>query len=165
MASISTADFTRAVLVLLEEGHVGPGDARSTWFVENAPDAGFLRTLEGIPADLASRPAVEGGATIAAHANHLRYSLELANRAARGENPYAGADWAGSWKLKQVSEPEWKALTASLRAEYERIREAIAGGQDWADFQVVAGTLGVIAHGAYHLGAIRQMLRVLRAGR
>src|SRR5690348_14032705 len=58
-------------------------------FVLNKGDIGLLRSLEKLsPAD-ASR-SVNGGATIAAHAQHLRYGLSLMNRwAADGGNPFA----------------------------------------------------------------------------
>jgi hypothetical protein len=164
MASILNSDFIRSVLILLDEAYVGPDEQQGVWFLDNVPNGGFFGTLQDVSAQLASRSVVEGGSTIAAHTNHLRFSMELANRAFRGENAYANADWAGSWSIKRVSESEWKQLTASLHAEYEKLREAIQGGSNWSNFYMLTGALALVAHAAYHLGAIRQMVRALQAG-
>ena len=59
----------------LVDGTTGQGDA----FILNSGDLGLLRSLDKLsPAD-ASR-AANGGATVAAHAQHLRYGLSLLNR-------------------------------------------------------------------------------------
>jgi hypothetical protein len=43
-------------------------------------------------AEEASAVPSGGGASIAAHVDHLRYGLELLNRWTRGEKPFADAD-------------------------------------------------------------------------
>jgi hypothetical protein len=54
---------------------------------------GLLRSLDKLSADDASR-SVNDGATIAAHAQHVRYGLSLMNRwANEGGNPFADAKW------------------------------------------------------------------------
>jgi len=40
---------------------------------------------------------------------------------------------------------------------------AIGGRSDWDDPDLFKGTLALIGHGAYHLGAIRQIARTLKA--
>jgi hypothetical protein len=47
-------------------------------FVLNSGDVGLLRSLDNISAADASR-SVNDGATIAAHAQHVRYGLSLMN--------------------------------------------------------------------------------------
>ncbi len=160
MDSINVKMFVESLLTLFDEGYVGPADSKGTWFVDNEPDCGFLGTVEKLSAKDASRGF--GEFSVAAHANHLRYSLELANRAFRGENPYASADWKGSWNIREVDEGEWKKLKASLRREYEDFRSAIAAGIKWDDPLFLTGTLGQLAHGAWHLGAVRQLLSALK---
>lgn len=59
----------------LVDGAKPGGDA----FVLNSGDAGLLRSLDELSAAAASR-SVQGGATIAAHAQHVRYGLSLMNR-------------------------------------------------------------------------------------
>ena len=157
-ATIERAVLTKAALTLYDEGYLGP-QGKGSWFTDGGPESGFLGTLEAVGFREANLPLPEGGGlTVASHVGHLRYSLELANRAMRGENPYKDANWARSWDVREVSETEWKKLLAALRAEYASLREAIAAGSAWADEDMLTGTLGLIAHGAWHLGAVRQAL-------
>src|SRR4051812_48483042 len=55
------------------------GTTGESAFVLNRGDIGLLKALDTLSAANASR-AVNGGATIAAHAEHLRYGLSLMNR-------------------------------------------------------------------------------------
>jgi len=157
-STIEKAVLTKAALALYDEGYDGP-QGKGTWFTDGGPESGFLGTLEAIGALEANRALPGGeGLTVASHVGHLRYSLELANRAMRGENPYKDANWARSWDIRAVSEGEWKELLASLREEYVALRKAIAAGSAWEDEDTLTGTLGLISHGAWHLGAVRQAL-------
>src|SRR5262249_40876169 len=93
----------------------GPGA-----FVLNAGDVGLLRSLDRLSAADASR-SVNGGATIAAHALHLRYGLSLMNRwAAEGGNPFADATWDEAWKTAAVDDAGWEAIRNGLRHETHR---------------------------------------------
>src|SRR5690242_18579720 len=84
-------------------------------FVLNSGDVGLLRSLNKLTAADASR-SVNGGATIAAHAEHLRYGLSLMNRwAAEGGNPFADATWDEAWKTAVVDDGEWAAIQSGLR--------------------------------------------------
>jgi len=163
--SIQKSTLTKAALSLYDEAYLGPSDPNAgTWFTDNEPKCGFLGSIEALSAAEASRPLHrDEPLSIASHADHLRFALDLANRSTRGENPYAGADWARSWDSRAVSEAEWKTLVAALRKEYEDFRIALATGKAWDDPQSMTGTLGLIAHGAWHLGAIRQGLGLVKA--
>jgi len=162
--TIEKAMLTKAALTLYDEGYSGPADAKGTWFVDNEAECGFLGTVAKMSAAEASRPTSPGDPlTVASHASHLLYALSLANRAARGENPYPGAKWSESWAARSVSESEWKALVAALRKEYESFREALANGVLWDGEDMLTGTLGLLCHGAWHLGAIRQALGLVKA--
>ena len=148
--------FNRSLHHLLVELIDGPAD-QWTW-VLNPEDAGLLSVLEGLSAEVASRAPAHGRATIAAHANHVCYGLELLNRWAGGEeNPFADADWAGSWRVERVSEPEWRELLARLRREAHGWRDAAAQPRTWDEI-ALTGALASAAHLAYHLGAIRQLV-------
>jgi hypothetical protein len=161
---IETAALTKAALTLYDEGYSGPADPKGTWFVDNDPDCGFIGTIKALSAAQASKPASEGDSlTVASHAAHLRFALGLANRAARGENAYAGVKWSESWTPRVVDDAEWKALAAGLRAEYLAFREVLAKGDFWNDEDILTGTLGLLCHGAWHLGAIRQALGLIKA--
>lgn len=156
--------LVRCVTVLLDETFAGP-PGRSSWYTESHPGAGLFGTLDAVPAGVASTPPGPGRATIAAHVEHLRFSLDLANRALRGEDPYPTADWKASWAVQQVDDAAWQRLRASLRDEYLALREALQSPGAWAeDDEALTGVLAAICHGAYHLGAIRQMIRSLPLG-
>ena len=96
-------------------------------FMLNRGDLGLLHALDQLSAASASRTAA-GGATIAAHTDHLRYGLELLNRWASGEpSPWKTADWTASWRKQVVTDDEWRKLRRDLRREAEiaRVERAI----------------------------------------
>ena len=90
----------------LVDGTSGPGGA----FVLNSGDVGLLRSLDNISAEDASR-SVNGGATIAAHAQHLRYGLSLMNRwVTEGGDPFADATWDAACELTVVDDATWNEI-------------------------------------------------------
>jgi hypothetical protein len=129
-------------------------------FMLNGGDAGLLRSLDRLPAETASASS-QGGATIAAHVEHLRYGLSLMNRWAAGENPFRDADWGAAWHTSSVSEEEWARLRAELRDEAHRWIAALGAPREISRVEL-NGVVGSIAHLAYHLGAIRQIDRAAR---
>ncbi len=102
------------------------------------------------------------GATIAAHAEHLRYGLSLMNRWAReGGNPFADATWDAAWKTTTVSDARWAEIRHGLADEAARWRESLGTPRELTRAEL-CGMIGSIAHLAYHLGAIRQIDRTTR---
>ena len=133
-------------------------------FVLNTGDAGLLRSLDKLSAAEASR-SVNGGATIAAHAQHLRYGLWLMNRwAAEGGNPFADATWDAAWKIGEVDARTWEEIRSGLRAETLPWRNALGAPRDVMDVELT-GMIASVAHLAYHLGAIRQIAKDARGPR
>ena len=89
-------------------------------FILNSGDVGLLRSLDKLSAEDASR-SVNDGATIAAHAQHVRYGLSLMNRwANEGGNPFADAKWDEAWKTVDVDAPSGKTIRNGLREEAHR---------------------------------------------
>lgn len=132
------------------------GPSSSGAFVLNSGDVGLLRSLDKIPAGAASL-STNGGATLAAHAQHLRYGLSLMNRWAReGGDPFADAKWDEAWKTAAVDSGEWAEIRDGLRAEARDWLAALRAPRE-ADGVEIAGMIGSIAHLAYHLGAMRQI--------
>ena len=144
----------------LVEGVPGQGDA----FVLNSGDIGLLRSLDKLSAAEASS-SVHEGATIAAHAQHVRYGLSLMNRwATEGGDPFADAQWDEAWKVSAVDAVEWTEIRDGLRDQARRWVEALQSPRELTDVEL-AGMIGSIAHLAYHLGAIRQISKALRGPR
>lgn len=158
-----TTDTSRALAALLKEIVEGiePGGGG---FVLNSGDVGLLRSLEKLSADEASR-STNHGATIAAHAQHLRYGLSLMNRWAReGGNPFADATWDAAWKISAVSPGEWQEIRRGLRDEARAWHDVVHTPRDVSAVELT-GLLASIVHLAYHLGAIRQIARETRGPR
>src|SRR5437762_5481116 len=125
-------------------------------FMLNSGDIGLLRSLDALSAVAASR-SVNGGATIAAHAQHLRYGLSLMNRwAAEGGNPFADAKWDEAWKTTRVDDAAWRDIQSGLRDETHAWLSALGAPRDVAGVELT-GMIASVAHLAYHLGAIRQI--------
>jgi hypothetical protein len=147
-----------ALTTLLRE--LVDGAAQPCW-VLNAGDAGLLRSLDKLSAAAASAPAPGGGASIAAHVDHLCYGFGLMNRWSQGEDPWGSADWSASWRRHRVTDDEWVALRQRLAAETHRWLEAVRQPRPLSEFDLTQ-LLASVVHLAYHLGAMRQMDRATR---
>ncbi|HET9218203.1 MAG TPA: hypothetical protein VFR18_14560 [Terriglobia bacterium] len=152
--------FQRAVSKLLIEVFDGPpGDEA---YILNPRDPGLHRQLETISAATASEQPIAGKPSIAAHVDHVHYGLSLLTRWLAGEeNPWADADWNGSWRRNTVTEDQWRVLRQNLREKADTWQNAVSRRTEWDDFNA-AGALSTVAHTAYHLGAIRQVLASTR---
>jgi hypothetical protein len=157
MRTNDTSPILARLFSELIDGAVNPGGA----FILNSGDIGLLRSLDKLSAAEASRSANDG-ATIAAHAQHVRYGLSLMNRWAReGGNPFADATWYAAWKIADVNAADWDEIRGGLRDQAHAWLEALSEPREAAPVEL-AGMIGSIAHLAYHLGAIRQIDKALR---
>src|SRR5918993_3562553 len=155
-----TREVSPILTQLFSELIDGP-DRQGGAFMLNSGDVGLLRSLDKLSAADASR-SVNEGATIAAHAQHLRYGLSLMNRwAAEGGDPFADATWDAAWKTSTVSDAAWDEIRNGLRDETQRWLKALAAPREVSDVEL-AGMIGSVAHLAYHLGAIRQIHKATR---
>ncbi len=152
---MNTRDISPILASLFSELVDGAPD-RGGPFILNSGDVGLLRSLDKLSPAAASR-SVNDGATIAAHAQHLRYGLSLMNRwASEGGNPFADAKWDAAWKTSSVDARQWEEIRRGLRDEARRWLEALRTPRE-ASAVELSGMTGSIAHLAYHLGAIRQI--------
>jgi hypothetical protein len=130
-------------------------------FMLNTGDAGLLASLDKLSARDASR-STDGGATIAAHAEHVRYGLSLMNRwAAEGGNPFADAKWEEAWQISAVDEERWAEIRSGLRHETGRWLNVLKTPREMTGIEF-SGLVASIGHLAYHLGAIRQIDKAAR---
>lgn len=156
-----SADLLATVMAtLLRELAQGSPDTQNRTYVLNRGDTGLLASLERLSAEAASSSL--GGASIAAHVDHLRYGFSILNRWAAGTPlRWKDIDWTASWKKNAVSEAEWRALRDDLRDEVSAWIEAL--GTPRETNEVEAGWMaGSVVHLGYHLGAIRQIDRAAR---
>ena len=133
-------------------------------FILNSGDDGLLKSLDKLSAADASS-SVHEGATIAAHAQHVRYGLSLMNEwGDHGGNPFADAKWDEAWKVAAVDDGAWDEIRAGLREETRRWLATLRTPREVQAIELT-GMLSSIAHLAYHLGAMRQIAKGMRGPR
>jgi len=139
----------------------GSSDPKARTYVLNQGDQGLLASLDRLSAADASKTH-DGGSSIAAHVDHLRYGFSLLNRWGDGLSPpWPEMDWAASWRRNVVTDSQWRTLRDDLRREATHWAETL--GKRREVNEVEAGWLaGSVVHLAYHMGAIRQIDRSTR---
>jgi hypothetical protein len=156
MKTINQNDFTSSLFALLKETFEGTNTAFGTMYLDQG--TGFFETIETVDAERASRSVRDGGPTIAAHCEHVRFYLEFLGNYMNEK--FTMVDWKDSWKIKTVTESEWTALRGQLHKTYQMVTDTFNEVETWNDFKIT-GALGILAHTAYHLSAIRQILKLL----
>jgi len=159
--TVADTGFRDVAATLLREAFEGiPSGQNYTWFVQGKE--GLFDALSAASAEEASRQPNPGCPSIAAHANHILYILRSANTS-QGQAEPEGT-WEDTWKVQAVTDSEWASLVERIRCEYESFLAWFRGNEDWSgEFAIFEG-LAPLPHVAYHLGAIRQLLKVLDVG-
>jgi hypothetical protein len=143
-------------------GELIDGPSPDASYMLNGGDPGLLRSLDRLSAESASKLSPAGGASIAAHVDHLCYGLELMLRWTDGEaDPWTGADWAASWRRTTVNDQEWKVLRDRLRKVAREWQDELRKPREMSAVEL-NGAIATIPHLAYHLGAIRQIDRSIQ---
>lgn len=156
-----TATLHESLGTLFQELVEGPPSREA--YMLNGGDVGLVRSLDTLSAEAASAVPAAGGASIAAHVDHIRYGLSLMNRWAKGEqNPWATADWTASWTRTTVNDAQWRALREALGSEVRAWLDVLRTPRDYNMQIELNGVISSIAHLAYHFGAIRQIDRSTR---
>lgn len=122
-------------------------------------------TLANVSAEEASRPVAEKCAPISAHVEHVRFYLDVLNDVLQKQ---AGAkvNWREIWEnVREVTPEEWDAQKRRLDESYRRVLETIRNYGEWGGEYGVSESLGILAHTAYHLGAIRQAACAIKSAK
>lgn len=153
------------LLFVLKEAVEGGSPGQPTSFLDGTSadgsgNHGLIATLAGLSAVQASTPT-DLGLSVAAHAAHSAYHMEVIVRWVQGDRgPF---DWKGSFGSGTVTPQEWTTLQARVRAAYEGVvalaQQPPNPGESEED--AAGGLAGGIAHVAYHLGAVRQLVKLL----
>ena len=138
---------------ILSETFEGP-EGNSSWFTESRPGSGLFGTIDPLSSEEAS--VLIEGVTIAAHTDHTRYHLWVNNQSLEGKEQ--DFNWGESWEIGAVTKGEWEEIKNGLHHEYMKMTEHISQEQDF-NSSTATILLGALAHAAYHLGAIRQMVK------
>ena len=159
MSDIRREDFTNNLFTFLVETFEGPPKSASAYLDQKA---GLFDTLEHLSAAQASHPVAEGATSIAAQVEHVRFYLDVVEQFMSGRTEKV--NWEDSWCVQEVTPGMWSALKQDLKAVYTRVTKTFESIDKWED-DGVGDSLAIVVHTAYHLGAIRQMVRVVEVWR
>ena len=153
-------ELTPTLIDMYRETFEGAVKPDWCWIVSGPAETSVLGSLAGLTVENAYTAPMPGRKSIAAHAAHLKFTLELTLKRLHGENP--PADWASSFDVGEPSPAAWKQLQQDLRTAYDAVlaffdRRRDQSISEWQPIHVV-GLTAMIGHNAYHLGAIRQLM-------
>jgi hypothetical protein len=151
----SEALFRNAIMDVLRESFHGAGDHGA--FLDPGPN-GLLAILKSLSAEEASLPIA--GASIATHAIHIAFSLDVFNEWIQGIRDTEHS-WDKSWEKHEVSTAEWDCLLSQIDRQFLQLERTILQYDEY-DAEAVWGSIGTLAHTAFHLGIIQVKADELR---
>lgn len=154
MKTINQDDFTQALSILFREAFEGMPTPEEYVYLDR--DAGIFATLGKIDAAQASTEI--NSSSIAAHSEHARFYLELLDNYLNKDLRIM--DFKQSWSIKIVGEDEWDALREDISRVYRKVGETFDKNDEWV-LDTITVAMGIVAHTAYHLGAIRQLAKTV----
>ncbi len=157
-SAISNKVFIESVAYLLRETFEGSPKGQPSAYLDRG--TGIFSTLASITAEGASKEFT--GTTIAAQTEHAKFYLDRLCEFINGRTEQV--NWEDSWLIETVNETEWDALRESVKQSYESTLRCIAAVEDWSEVIRVGMAVGLVAHTAYHLGAIRQIAKAVSTG-
>ncbi len=155
--SISQQDFTNNLFGLLKEFFESPPVTGASCLDQRT---GLFDTLSSLSAEQVSKRLGEQdnlAPSIASHCEHVRFYNTLLLSDLKGET-LGKVDWKQTWLLQTVNNDEWEILKATLKSQYQKMIELLESFEVWDDDKVGI-PMAVLVHTAYHLGAIRQLIR------
>ncbi|MBL8824693.1 MAG: hypothetical protein JNJ77_19055 [Planctomycetia bacterium] len=152
---INNESIMGQLLAVLQEGFEGPKNPWS-YFTDAREDAGLLGTLKPLSSSDVSRPLA--GVSIVAHVHHLAFGMNAAADWIRGD--HTPREWKESWSIISVDDRGWDKVRDALKSAYDNLRQSLAFHSSESALSF-GGSIGSIAHLAYHLGAIRQKVFLL----
>jgi hypothetical protein len=152
---IPASQFVESVAYLLRETFEGSPEGVPSAYLDRG--VGVFSTLDDLSAAAASLDV--NGSTVAAHTEHAKFYLDRLCEYIDGRTE--PVNWEDSWLIETVNETEWDALRSSVRTAYENMLRCLAEDRAWNEMQT-GMAIGLIAHSAYHLGAIRQIAKTVQ---
>lgn len=137
---------------LMRETFEGGRPGEGTQYLDQ--DSGIRATLKGLTAAQASL-VIGKHPSIAGHVRHMIFHVKVAYEWIAGD--HRKRDWKGSFLPYAVTSEDWTKLLTEIeeaRTKYLQVLGTLPPDNLVSD----GGAMGVIAHLAYHLGAIRQLL-------
>lgn len=153
---IRTSHFIEGVAYLLHETFEGSPEGQMSAFLDHG--VGVFSTIEKLSADEASREI--NLMTVAAQTEHAKFYLDRLCEFLKGKT--GRVNWEDSWLIETVNENEWNGLRQSVRTSYENTLLTLRSLEELNEMQV-GMAMSLVAHPAYHLGAIRQIAKAVVA--
>jgi len=150
---VETHEIVESLHVLLNEVF---GEPSTEWryFSDPSKVAGFFGLMEELSAEQAGLVVL--GSSVAAQIQHATFVMDVACDLVRGQpRSPAARQWEASWNTGEIEAVKWRRLREAFRASTERLRDHV---RDHAtqDVESFTHAVGVLAHLAYHLGAVKQ---------
>lgn len=158
-------EFIPALIEQYSETFEGEVQPDRCWITDGQRKSGVWSLIEGLMADQAFAPPAPGARSIAAHVRHLRLTLDRTLERFQGDTlpPWDGV---ASFRVLDSTPGGWGSLKCELRQSYLAVLAFLQEHrgktiQEWPPGNL-AKLAAMIAHNAYHLGAIRQMATLVR---
>ncbi|MBN2656080.1 MAG: hypothetical protein JXR86_03410 [Spirochaetales bacterium] len=122
----------------------------------------LFETLDDLSSGEVSICPSGSDSSIAGHVRHISFFMRTIIGYNTGEIDEP-TDWKQSWTVEKVTEGEWEELKKDLRESYELVKRNVNEMTYWKNVDDFAGILCVLAHTAFHMGAIWKMSSQIRA--
>lgn len=149
---IAKKHFVESIAYLLRETFEGSPAGQPSAYLDQG--VGIFNTLSELSAEAVSKEFK--GTTVAAQTEHAKFYLDRLCEFVNGRTERV--NWEDSWLIETVNDTEWKALLESVKKSYENTLRCLASVDEWSEDRV-GMAIGMVAHTAYHLGAIRQIAK------
>jgi len=153
--SLQTEHFIESVAYLLRETFEGSPEGQPSAYLDRG--IGFFTTIDALSAEQVSHEF--GDTTIVAQIEHAKFYLDRLCEFIGGRTERV--NWEDSWLIETVNDEEWTALRSTVKKAYENALKCLATTDSW-DTSKAGMAIGLIAHSAYHLGAIRQIVKSVK---
>lgn len=152
---MTTSDFTGNLFQLLKEFFESPPSTGAACLDQKT---GLFDTLNALSAEQASK-RVQDAPSIASHCEHVCFYNDLLMGDLQGKI-VGKVDWKQTWAKQTVNDGEWQTLNLTLKKQYQDLMEMLESFESWNEDRV-GNPMAILAHTAYHLGAIRQLIRLV----
>ena len=149
------ADLLKEVLLILRETFEGSPPGEPSAYLDRG--TGVFSTLDALSAEQVSR--YTNGSTVAAHTEHAKFYLDRICEFMNGRTEKV--NWEQSWLIETVNEIEWDFLREGVRKSYEGAVRCFVEIETWNDDNI-GEAIAIIAHTAYHLGAMRHIMKSVK---
>lgn len=142
---------------ILRETFEGGLPGQGTQYLDH--NSGIYPTMDRLTAEQASF-SWQGIPSIASHIRHMHFHLQVVVEWMDGKRHKR--DWLASFQPYTVTPEEWQ----QLKTDFEATRQVFLDRMQQLSESEIAEDMGhgTVAHLAYHLGAVRQLMHLVDGG-